>query len=271
MTERFSHTRREVLRLGGITFALHALGAARADVPRGSFDFLVVNDTHYTDEGCRKWLGRVVAAMRKSAPQAAFCLHAGDLTDRGTLGESTAVAEVFGRLGCPIYPVPGNHDYLTSDDRSGYDARFPGRINYRVDHAGWHFLALDSTEGTSSRNTTISAATLAWLDAELPKLEPSRPVFAFTHFPLGENRAFRPRNADALVARLVTTPLRWVHSGHWHGESLTSHEGASLTTSRCCARLRENRDGSPLKGWHVYRAGADGTLARRFVSAPAVR
>jgi hypothetical protein len=48
-------------------------------------------------------------------------------------------------------------------------------------------------------------------------------------------------------------------------------DGTPLTTSRCCARIRDNRDGSPLKGWHLYRAAADGTLARRFVVAPPIR
>jgi hypothetical protein len=72
-----------------------------------------------------------------------------------------------------------------------------------------------------------------------------------------------------LLARLRRLNLRWVHSGHWHGESTKPWGQATLSISRCCARLRGNRDGSPLKGWHVYRAWPDGSLTRRFVPVPA--
>ena len=74
--------------------------------------------------------------------------------------------------------------------------------------------------------------------------------------------------ADALVERLARFNLRWVHCGHWHGESVRPSKGIPLSTSRCCARIRGNRDGSPLKGWHIYRAAPDGTLTRRFVALP---
>ena len=206
--------------------------------------------------------------MRGSAPEAVFCLHAGDVTDRGTPAAAAAMVKLFGELGCPLHPVPGNHDYLTDLDRSGYDAVFPGKLNYRFEHAGWQFLALDTTQGTDFEDTNIAAATLAWIEDELPKLDPRQPTFAFTHFPLGDGVEMRPRNAGALLALLAKTNLRWVHSGHWHGESVQPVGDCTLTTSRCCARIRGNRDGSPRKGWHVYRAAPDGTLARRFVEVP---
>ena len=148
-------TRREWLRLGGVALALRSLASHAEPAGAAGFDFIVVNDTHYIDRTCGEWLARVVAAMRESAPDAVFCLHAGDVTDRGTAAACVATAEVFSRLGCPFYPVPGNHDFITSDDRSGYDAAFPGRLNYRFDHGGWHFLALDSTQAVSYTHLTL--------------------------------------------------------------------------------------------------------------------
>ena len=262
-------TRREILRLAGLALMAHPF--ARGDeAATGSFEFIVVNDTHYLDETCGAWLARVVTAMHESAPEAVFCLHAGDLTDRGTTGTMAATAGIFGGLGIPLHPVPGNHDFLSDVDRSGYDAAFPGKLNYRFEHGDWQFLALDTTQGTAYEDTNIPATTLAWLESELPKLNPQRPVFAFTHFPLGDGVKYRPGNTDALLAQLAKTNLRWVHSGHWHGESVKPAGEFTFTTSRCCSRIRGNHDGSPLKGWHVYRAAPNGTLARRFVEAPAV-
>jgi 3',5'-cyclic AMP phosphodiesterase CpdA len=260
-------TRREILRLAGLTLAAHSFTRGEEAAP-GTFEFIVVNDTHYLDEQCGAWLKRVTAAMNENAPEAVFCLHAGDLTDRGSRAANAAMADIFSKLGLPLHPVPGNHDHLTETDRSGYDATFPDKLNYWFAHAGWQFLALDTTQGTDFDGTRISAGTLAWLEDELPKLDPRQPVFAFTHFPLAEGVEMRPLNADALLKLLARTNLRWVHSGHWHGESTHPVGGFTLTTSRCCARIRGNRDGSPLKGWHVYRAAPDGTLSRRFVEAP---
>jgi 3',5'-cyclic AMP phosphodiesterase CpdA len=262
-------TRREILRLAGLTLVAHSL-ARGAEAAPGSFEFIVVNDTHYFDEECGAWFERVVAAMRASAPNAVFCLHAGDVSDLGTQAGGAAMAKLFGRLDIAFHPVPGNHDFYTNPDRAGYDAVFPGKTNYRVAHGGWQFLALDTTEKMEFEGTTISDTTLGWLERELPKFDPRQPLFAFTHFPLAETSALRPVNADALLALLAKTNLRWVHSGHWHGENVTAAGHYTLTISRCCARVRGNRDGSPLKGWHVYRAAPDGTLARRFVEAPAV-
>lgn len=263
-----SFTRREWLRLGGLGLIVHAISDTTFAADPDTFEFIVVNDTHYLDEQCGEWLGPVIAAMRASAPRAAFCLHAGDFTDRGSAEACAAAAKLFAELGCPFHPVPGNHDFIAHGDRSGYDAIFPGRLNYRFDHGGWHFLGLDTTEGTNFIETEIGTDTFAWLEAETARLNPRQPVFAFTHFPLGEGIEMRPRNAEALIARLAKLRLRWVHSGHWHGESVRRADGIPLTTSRCCARIRDNRDGSPLKGWHIYRAAPDGTLARRFVAAP---
>jgi hypothetical protein len=96
-------------------------------------------------------------------------------------------------------------------------------------------------------------------------LDRKAPTFVFTHFPLGQGVEYRPTNAEALIERLVRLNVKWIHTGHWHGESVRKAGVLTSSTSRCCARLRGNRDGSPFKGWHVYRAQADGTLSRRFV------
>jgi hypothetical protein len=171
----------------------------------------------------------------------------------------------------PLLPVPGNHDFDSAESRAGYDAVFPGKLNYSLEHRGWQFVGLDTTMGTKYDKTTIAEATLAWLDETLPKLSATAPTVAFTHFPLGEDVTYRPLNAPAVLERILKLNLVAAFSGHWHGASERKTASAMLTTSRCCARVRNNADRSPLKGWFVCEARADGTLARRFVEfqAPA--
>lgn len=261
-----SVTRREALRLTGAALLLSPWTSVADDA---SFEFIAINDTHYIDDECRPFQANVVRLMRSDAPKAAFVCHAGDVSDQGTTAALTATRDLYAEASLPLHPVPGNHDFISDADRTGYDAAFPGKLNYAFVHAGWQFIALDTTQGTDFSNTKVHAETLAWLDQQNAKLDSNLPTFAFTHFPLGEGVEMRPLNANAVIERLLKFNLKWVHSGHWHGESKHPANAATLTTSRCCARLRSNRDGSPLKGWHVYRASADGTLSRRFVSLPA--
>ena len=246
-----------------------AVGAAVAPLmaeDAKGFRFIAANDLHYDKGPCREWFTAMVAQMKASAPDAAFCLLCGDLANTGEQAAVAAVKEIFGALGVPIHTVPGNHDYTDKEQsRAGYDAEFPGKLNYRFEHAGWQFVALDTTMGTNFDKTTIGAETLAWMDAELPKLDAAKPTVCFTHFPLGEKVTHVPVNAPAVVERLLKLNLCGVLSGHWHGASQTAAGHGLMTTNRCCARVRGNHDKSPLKGWFVCEAKADGTLERKFV------
>ena len=262
-----SLTRRAALRLASAP--LLALGAGRfaqaADAAEG-FTFIAVNDLHFSDEECAPFFRNVVARMRESAPKAAFCLMVGDIADGGTAAQYAPLREIFAGLGVPLHAVPGNHDYVTDLDRTAYDAAFPGKLNYVFQERGWQFIGLDSTQGTDYDKTKISDATLAWFDATLPKLDAAAPTVAFTHFPLGAGVVYRPLNADEVLGRLRKLNLRGTFSGHWHGLNEQRLDRADLVVNRCCARIRGNRDGSPLKGWWVCNAAPDGTLTRRFVA-----
>lgn len=245
----------------------HGRLLAADPAPGGAaFTFIQVNDLHYVTEECGAWFRAVVEQMKASAPGAKFCLLCGDLADDGTEPALAAVKAIFSGLGMPLRAVPGNHDFTTAESRAGYDAVFPGQLNYAFAHGGWQFVGLDTTEGTNYDATMVGAPTLAWLDAEAQKLDPRAPTVAFTHFPLAEGMTYRPRNAPAVLERLLRLNLVAVFNGHWHGADERKAGSAMLVTSRCCARVRGNRDGSPLKGWYVCEARPDGTLTRKFVA-----
>src|SRR5438270_8472569 len=82
-----SLSRRQLLRLsvgallaGGVwPGALAAEDAGQA----GDFHFLVVNDLHYRDKDCGKWLTRVIQQMKNHPEKIEFCLLAGDLSEEG--------------------------------------------------------------------------------------------------------------------------------------------------------------------------------------------
>ncbi|HUR44984.1 MAG TPA: metallophosphoesterase, partial [Candidatus Saccharimonadales bacterium] len=198
------------------------------------FRFIVVNDTHYMSAECGEWLARVVQQMR-THKDAEFCLHLGDLTEKGERAHLGAVREIFHTLKLPVYVQIGNHDYLTHTDRKAYEELFPNRLNYSFEHGGCQFVSVDSSEGAHYEHTSIGKATLAWVDKQLPRLEKSKPTILFTHFPLGEGITYRPANAEDLLKRFLDFNLQAVFSGHFHGFTEKKFSEATLTTNACCA------------------------------------
>src|SRR5438128_1636993 len=188
MPRRDRLSRREMLGLSAGTLLAAGLwpGALRSDGNGGSgeFHFVVVNDLHYLNEGCGKWVEKVFRQMKNHPERIEFCLLAGDLTEHGRPEQMAPMRDLLEGLGKPTYVVVGNHDHLTPDDRKAYDECFPRRSNYQFEHDGWQFLGLDTTEGRSAYNTNVQPHTLTWLDETLPKLDKKRPTIVFTHFPL---------------------------------------------------------------------------------------
>ncbi len=260
--------RRKFFQIGMAALAGAVLPATRARAGgAGGFRFLVVNDLHYHDAECAPWFASAFVAMRASAPDAAFCLVAGDLANDGKPDQLEAVSHVIKAAAIPCHVVPGNHDWTSATDRSAYDKYFPAAGNAGFEHSGWRVIGLDTTENTAWQNTQISAGTLRWLDDHLAASDPAKPLILFTHFPLGRGVKFRPANADELLTRLAGQNLRAAFSGHWHGFTEWEDAGIFYTTNRCCSRYRDNHDGTPAKGWFVCEA-RDGNVSRRFVELP---
>jgi 3',5'-cyclic AMP phosphodiesterase CpdA len=264
-------TRRQMLRLsaGSLLAAGVWPGALRADGTgsAGEFHFLVVNDVHYVDQGCGKWLEGVIRQMKAHAEKPEFCLLVGDLAEHGKREEIAPVRDLFGGLGMPTYVVVGNHDYRTPQDRKAFEELFPGRINYRLEHKGWQFVALDTTEGQKSRGTSVQPPTLQWLEEQAPKVDKKRPTIVFTHFPMGPWVIGRPENANRVLTPFKEHNLQAVFCGHWHGFTERHVGDITLTTNRCCSFRRVNHDGTKEKGYFLCHA-RDGKVERRFVQVP---
>jgi 3',5'-cyclic AMP phosphodiesterase CpdA len=226
------------------------------------FRFIAVNDTHLMTPECGEWLAGAVRQMKAEEPE--FCLHCGDLTETGERENLEAVKDVFEELDQPMYPVIGNHDYLTPDDFEAYRRTFRQRFNYSFRHRGWQFIGLDSSEGQKYENTRIQETTFQWLAESLRRLDKRQPTVLFTHFPLGLGVKYRPLNADALLERFLDFNLQAVFCGHFHGFTERTAGEVTLTTNRCCALKRANHDGTTEKGYFVCDV-SNGKVTRRFV------
>jgi 3',5'-cyclic AMP phosphodiesterase CpdA len=231
------------------------------------FSFIAVNDTHYIDEQCGVWLRTAIAKMKACAPQPELCLMSGDYTDHGTVAELAAARDLFRGLGIPAYGVIGNHDWLKNDDRKPYEEVFPDRLNYRFDHRGWQFMALDTTEGQKANQTKISDDNLRWADENLPKFDKKKPLILLSHFQLGPKISNRPLNADALLERFKEYNLRAVFCGHFHGFTESKLGEAVFTTNKCCSLKKTNHDKTREKGFFFCQV-KNGEIKRTFVEVP---
>ncbi len=246
-------------------------GALRAEglADSGEFAFIVVNDLHYQTERCGAWFEKVVRQMKAEESKPALCLIVGDYAEHGTAKEIDAAKDAFALLGLPTFGVIGNHDYGADDDRKAYEELFPNALNYFREQNGWQFVGLDTTEGKLASGTTIDETTLRWVDENLPKLDKTKPLVIFTHFPLGLLTPGRPKNADDLLIRFKDHNLQAVFNGHYHGFTERKLGRVTLTTNKCCAISRENHDGTKEKGYFLCTA-KDGKVTRTFVEVPTV-
>ncbi|MEI7728708.1 MAG: metallophosphoesterase [Verrucomicrobiota bacterium] len=232
----------------------------------GKARFIVVNDTHYIDEECGRWLNRAVDLMKKEEPD--FILHAGDLTEHGKREHLAAMRELLRSSGKPFYVVPGNHDYLTQSSAADYDALYERQRNYSFESNGWQFVALDTTEGKLYEKTSVQPETMQWLRDALPKLDKKLPTVVCTHFPLGVEVRYRPKNADEVLEQFKPFNLQAIFCGHFHGFTERKFGAAPIYTNRCCSLKRGNHDRTSEKGFFICTA-AEGKVSTRFIEVAA--
>lgn len=264
-------SRRSFLRAASLTLAtggaLGRIRAAASTSPSSTlkpFRFLVINDLHHATPECTPFFEALVAHMRRQAPYA-FCLVVGDLADTGLNESLIAMRDSFARLEVPIHPVPGNHDCDVGENTDVYNQAFPEKLNYTFTHGGWQFVGLDSTDGNQWHDTHIGNEALAFLDQNLPLLDPQAPTVLFTHFPLAADVRMAPLNTAEVLNRFSGLNLRCAFSGHFHARTERECGDAVLLTNTCCSRVRGPHDGTIAEGYLVCTAHPDGSLEREFV------
>jgi acid phosphatase type 7 len=115
-------------------------------------------------------------------------------------------------------PAPGNHEYLATEDATGYFEYFgpaagpPSRGYYSYDKGGWHVVALDSNCEQVRGGCGASSPMVGWLERDLAAHR-SKCTLAYFHHPLfssgehGNQPQVRPiwealyaANADVVVS-----------------------------------------------------------------------
>ena len=224
--------------LGGAVLASALPGCANlAMAPSRDFVFVQLSDIHWGFNGpvvnpeAGRTLQRAVAAVNAMASPPDFIFFTGDLTHttddpqerRRRLREFKAiVADLKVR---DVHFMPGEHD--ASLDNGAAFQEFFGPTHYSFDHGGVHFVAVDNVSDAAAR---VGDEQLAWLKADLARLDPNAPIVVFTHrplFDLAPKWDWATRDGEAVMAILMPYRHLTVFYGHIHQENhhMTGHIG----------------------------------------------
>lgn len=234
--------RRDFLKLAGLGGVVFASGlgrfseaAARAYEPARDFYFVQLSDTHWGFSGpqinpdAEGTLRKAVTAVNALKHQPDFIVFTGDLTHttddplerRKRLREFRDIAATLKVK--DIRFMPGEHD--ASLDRGKAYRELFGDPTYAFDHKGIHFIVLDNVSDPAA---LIGQEQLAWLKADLERLDPQTPIVVFTHRPLFDlypQWDWATRDAARAIELLMPFPNVTVFYGHIHQEHhhMTGH------------------------------------------------
>jgi hypothetical protein len=185
-----------------------------------AFDVLLLGDTQVRDETDLGYLARDVVD-RLIGVEAAFGLVLGDIA-YDDLSVYPALNQLMSRVGVPWIYVHGNHDInfdAESDALSDETwERVYGPSSWSFDWGPAHFLVLDDViyegnPGSRSYHAGLTEGQLAFLEADLARVEPDRLVVIAMHIPLHD---FDPEARRALFSRLDRFERVFVVTAHWH-------------------------------------------------------
>ncbi len=253
-------------------------------LPGAAESFLVISDTHITENGrdqAAVWDAVIKAAKGKDA-----VLLLGDNTNNSHPEEHDLVLAWVRRIredtGAAVYLIPGNHDYTRPFGPRGflnlYGAYGPqsafSRDGATAGHAvmtekGTCLIMLDTNlhdpSGSLPADGGIGGRTLTWIREVLSSLPDGTPVLVCGHHPiLPRARDARTPGAAALSNLLREYGAGLYLCGHDHGFGTVEAEGLrQITVGQPhmypgCAGILE-RDGGAFT-WRTQRLFSEGSV-----------
>lgn len=203
--------------------------------------FVVLSDLHLVAPGATSkgidTAGRLrdgVTAVNTRHSDAAFCVLAGDLADRGEIAAYKMLREILDGLTIPCHITIGNHD-----KRQRFLEAFPGLaaetgyIDKVIDADGQRVILLDSAI-TDAPQGRLEAMQLDWLKRRLKEVW-DKPVIVVLHHHANRlgtlvDRIRLENGADLAAVLSQHGGVRQVIAGHVHYTSTALWHGIPFTT-----------------------------------------
>ncbi|MCA1653084.1 MAG: metallophosphoesterase [Sphingomicrobium sp.] len=179
---------------GGLTNSIRLDGALAATLPRQSFTFLQLSDSHIgfnkaPNADARATLREAVAKVKALSVKPDFIIHTGDVSQLSKDEEFDDADQIIREAGLPVFFVPGEHDMLDPDGGKAFRTRFGKATHgsgwYSFDHRGVHFIGLVNVADLKPGGMgNLGAEQLRWLKVDLAHRSSSTPIVVFAHIPL---------------------------------------------------------------------------------------
>jgi Icc protein len=168
------------------------VGAAEAQTPSASFNFVQISDSHigFKGEANKDVMGSFEAAIARIKaldPKPAFMIHTGDITHTQKPGAFDLATEALKGAGVDrTFYIPGENDVF-ADGGTEYLNRFAaGRRGWQsFDYQGVHFVGLINVLNFKAGGLgDLGPEQLQWLERDVAALSSSTPVVVYAHVPL---------------------------------------------------------------------------------------
>lgn len=257
---------------GGAVFVAGLPGCANMGAPdktaKTNFYFVQLSDIHWGYKGpdnpdAAVTLGKAVATVNALDVQPDFIVFTGDLTHTtDDAAERRRRMTEFKRIVADLKVrdvrfMPGEHD--ASLDRGAAFKEHFGATHYAFDHRGVHFVVVDNVSDAGAR---IGDEQLAWLAADLARLDKAAPIVVLTHrplFDLAPKWDWATRDGAKALQLLMPFQNVTVFYGHIHQEHhhmtghIAHHSAKSLIFPLPVAGTQEKRSPLPWDPAMPYR------------------
>ena len=192
-----------------------------------SFRFVQITDTHGgRHEPGNRAIAKLMEDLVQLDPKPAFVICTGDFVETGLAWEYEKylpLLEPLQEANIPIYHVPGNHESRWAARlKKDYTDNLGPTYSHKQ-YQGHDFLLLDTSFVPESYGH-IETEQLNWLDEKLAQIGPNRPIWVFSHHPLGYRSRFTDNDME-VVDRLLPTNFILGMFGHGHSYQRWQIEG----------------------------------------------
>ncbi len=199
------------------------------------FRFAFISDTHIgsPDGKAEEDLRRTVADINQMT-DIAFVVITGDITELGTNAEIRLAREILSQLKVPYYIIPGNHDSGWSESGGQTFGQVFGSDKFIFDYNGISFLGCASGPYVRMSDGHIPRDAVNWMDAELKKIDPQKPIIFLNHYPLDKDLDNWYEAIDRLKQHNTLAAL----CGHGHSNHALNFEGIPAVMGRSNLRAK---------------------------------
>jgi predicted phosphodiesterase len=216
-------------------FLLFLILCCSANAQWKPFRFAFISDTHIgsPDGKAEEDLRRTVADINLMN-DIDFVVITGDITELGMDSEIRLAKQILDGLKPRYYIIPGNHDSGWSESGGVSFGNVFGNDKFIFEHNGIVFLGCASGPYVRMSDGHIPRDAVNWMDAELKKIDPAKPVIFLNHYPINDALD----NWYEAIDRLKQHNTLAILCGHGHSNHALNFEGIPGVMGRSNLRAK---------------------------------